>query len=83
MIDFKNKGGRDFNKANQVGMYRDFTLKPWMQKKIHHVKIQTSMGVDTFFSRILSYFCFFVAAFRPCQGRLNAETKQSVICQRK
>lgn len=36
------------------------------------------MGVAIFFSRILSYFCFFVAAFRPCQGRLNAENKQSV-----
>ncbi|ESR63908.1 hypothetical protein CICLE_v10010114mg [Citrus x clementina] len=38
----------------------------------------TSIGVDTFFSHILSYFCFFVAAFRPCQGRLNAEIIQLV-----
>ena len=27
------------------------------------------MGVDIFFSLIFSYFCFLVAAFRPCQGR--------------
>lgn len=31
---------------------------------------RTSIGVDIFFSLILSYFCFFVAALRPCQGRL-------------
>ena len=30
----------------------------------------TSTGVDIFFSLIFSYFCFFVAAFKPCQGRL-------------
>ena len=28
----------------------------------------TSIGVDIFFSLIFSYFCFFVAAFRPCHG---------------
>ena len=31
---------------------------------------RTSTGVDIFFSLIFSYFCFFVAAFKPCQGRL-------------
>lgn len=31
----------------------------------------TSMGVSIFFSLILSYFCFLVPAFNPCQGRLN------------
>lgn len=31
---------------------------------------RTSIGVDIFFSLILSYFCFFVAALRPCHGRL-------------
>ena len=30
----------------------------------------TSTGVDSFFSLILSYFCFFVAALSPCQGKL-------------
>lgn len=30
---------------------------------------KTSMGVDIFFSLIRSYFCLFVAAFSPCQGR--------------
>jgi hypothetical protein len=28
------------------------------------------MGVDCFFSPIFSYFCLFVAALRPCQGKL-------------
>ncbi len=28
-----------------------------------------STEVDTFFSKIFSYFCFFVAAFRPCHGK--------------
>lgn len=27
------------------------------------------MGVDIFFSLMRSYFCLFVAALRPCQGR--------------
>ena len=31
----------------------------------------TSIGVETFFSLILSYFCFFVPAFNPCHGRLK------------
>lgn len=31
----------------------------------------TSIDVETFFSLILSYFCFFVPAFSPCQGRLH------------
>ena len=31
---------------------------------------KTSTGVDIFFSLIFSYFCFFVAAFSPCHGRL-------------
>lgn len=30
----------------------------------------SSIGVDIFFSLILSYFCRLVAAFRPCQGKL-------------
>jgi hypothetical protein len=30
----------------------------------------TSIGVKVFFSLILSYFCFFVPALRPCHGRL-------------
>ena len=29
----------------------------------------TSTGVDIFFSLIFSYFCFLVAALRPCHGR--------------
>lgn len=33
--------------------------------------IITSIGVDIFFSLILSYFCFLVPAFSPCQGRLK------------
>lgn len=33
----------------------------------------TSIGVSIFFSAILSYFCFFVPAFSPCQGRLQSE----------
>lgn len=33
-------------------------------------EVDTSIGVDIFFSLILSYFCFFVPAFNPCQGRL-------------
>lgn len=33
-------------------------------------EVVTSIGVDIFFSLILSYFCFFVPAFKPCQGRL-------------
>ena len=31
---------------------------------------RASTGVDIFFSLIFSYFCFLVAAFRPCHGRL-------------
>jgi len=31
----------------------------------------TSIEVDIFFSLILSYFCFLVPAFSPCQGRLE------------
>lgn len=31
----------------------------------------TSIEVETFFSLILSYFCFLVPAFNPCQGRLQ------------
>lgn len=30
---------------------------------------RTSTGVDIFFSLIFSYFCFLVAALRPCQGK--------------
>jgi len=37
------------------------------------VSHNTSMGVDTFVSLILSYFCFLVPAFSPCQGRLKKE----------
>ena len=37
---------------------------------------KTSIGVETFFSLILSYFCFFVPAFRPCHGRLKTEYHQ-------
>jgi len=29
------------------------------------------MEVETFFSLILSYFCFLFPAFSPCQGRLQ------------
>jgi hypothetical protein len=29
---------------------------------------RASTGVDIFFSEIISYFCFFVAALRPCHG---------------
>lgn len=36
----------------------------------------TSMDVETFFSLILSYFCFLVPAFKPCQGRLKRR-----VCQ--
>lgn len=35
----------------------------------------TSTGVETFFSLILSYFCFLVPAFNPCQGRLTKKSK--------
>lgn len=35
--------------------------------------IITSIGVDTFVSLILSYFCFLFPAFSPCQGRLEKE----------
>lgn len=31
----------------------------------------TSMDVETFFSLILSYFCFLFPAFSPCHGRLK------------
>ena len=31
---------------------------------------RTSIGVESFFSLIFSYFCFFVAALSPCQGKL-------------
>lgn len=37
------------------------------------IYVSTSIGVDNFFSQILSYFCFFVAAFNPCHGRLYAD----------
>ena len=30
----------------------------------------SSMGVDIFFSLMRSYFCLFVAAFKPCHGKL-------------
>ena len=36
------------------------------EKPLH----SSSTEVDIFFSLILSYFCFFVAARRPCHGRL-------------
>ena len=29
------------------------------------------MDVDIFLSLILSYFCLFVPAFKPCQGKLE------------
>lgn len=35
-----------------------------------HTLHKTSMGVESFFSLIFSYFCFFVAAFSPCHGKL-------------
>ena len=47
-----------------------------LQKTLTHSQLlgyprhKTSTGVDIFFSLIFSYFCFFVAAFRPCHGRL-------------
>ena len=47
-------------------------------KTYHSHHEHTSMGVDNFFSHILSYFCFFVAALRPCHGRLKAVTNESV-----
>ncbi len=36
----------------------------------HNIYSLTSIGVDIFFSEIFSYFWRFVAALRPCQGRL-------------
>lgn len=38
------------------------------------VSQNTSMGVDTLVSLILSYFCFLVPAFSPCQGRLKKKS---------
>lgn len=38
----------------------------------------TSIGVSIFFSLILSYFCFLVPAFNPCQGRLKNRNKVKV-----
>ena len=32
--------------------------------------LSSSIGVDIFFSLILSYFCRLVAAFNPCHGKL-------------
>ncbi len=32
--------------------------------------VPTSKGVFIFFSLIFSYFCFLVAACKPCQGKL-------------
>ena len=46
-------------------------IVPWSKESI------TSTGVNIFFSLILSYFCFFVPAFKPCQGRLgNSKMKK-------
>ena len=46
-------------------------IVPWSKESI------TSTGVNIFFSLILSYFCFFVPAFRPCHGRLgNSKMKK-------
>jgi hypothetical protein len=42
----------------------------WEMNRSHY----TSMGVDSFFSLILSYFCFLVPAFSPCQGRLKIKS---------
>lgn len=38
----------------------------------------TSIGVSIFFSLILSYFCFLVPAFNPCQGRLKNRNEVKV-----
>ena len=40
----------------------------------------TSIEVSIFFSLILSYFCFFVPAFRPCQGRLRRQAFRNIYC---
>ena len=39
----------------------------------------TSIGVIIFFSLILSYFCFLVLAFSPCQGRLTEKAHKKNI----
>lgn len=41
--------------------------------------ISTSAGVSIFFSLILSYFCFFVPALRPCHGRLRTIKKHKQL----
>jgi hypothetical protein len=45
--------------------------------------LHTSIEVETFFSLIFSYFCFFVPAFSPCHGRLQPHgvTTKSYIQQ--
>jgi hypothetical protein len=39
----------------------------------------TSIDVDIFLSLILSYFCLFVPAFRPCHGKLVIKTDSQFI----
>lgn len=56
-----------------------FILEPkYTHFPTHVIGTQTSIGVDNFFSHILSYFCFFVAAFNPCHGRLLTKTFESM-----
>ena len=37
--------------------------------QLKNYRQSASLGVVIFFSMIRSYFCLFVAAFNPCQGR--------------
>jgi len=47
------------------------------KKRINHtIGKHTSMGVDIFFSQILSYFCFLSTALRPCHGRLEKDVHE-------
>ena len=43
--------------------------------KAPQYKCYTSIDVETFFSLILSYFCFLFPALSPCQGRLKKDLK--------
>lgn len=53
--------------------YQSIQLKH-SYKLVSHLQgnplLSSSIGVDIFFSLILSYFCRFVAAFSPCHGKL-------------
>ncbi len=73
--------GRAVGESNRQLYWNIEMISSIQTKKTNHKSItlwiHTSIRVDNFFSHILSYFCFFVAAFKPCQGRLNKETNQS------